>query len=156
MILEAGKFKIKVLADPVSTEDPHSGFQIVILLYPHMTWKLREQVLLSLFVVIVQLLSCVWLFVTPWSAARQPSLSFTTFRSLITFMPVESVMLSTISSSVIPFFSCLQSFPASRSFPMSQLFASGGQSIGASDSALVLPMNIQYPINIQYLFLHRN
>ena len=49
----------------------------------------------------------------------------------------------TISSSVIPFSSCLQSFPASRSFKMSQLFTSGGQSIGASASALVLPMNIQ-------------
>ena len=49
----------------------------------------------------------------------------------------------TISSSVIPFSSCLQSFPASGSFPMSQLFASGGQSIGASASAPVLPMNIQ-------------
>ena len=49
----------------------------------------------------------------------------------------------TISSSVIPFSSCLQSFPASGSFPMSQLFASGGQSIGPSASASVLPMNIQ-------------
>ena len=48
-----------------------------------------------------------------------------------------------ISSSVIPFSSCLQSFPASGSFPVSQLFASGGQSIGASASASVLPMNIQ-------------
>ena len=49
----------------------------------------------------------------------------------------------TISSSVVPFFSCLQSFPASGSFPMSQFFASGGQSIGVSASASVHPMNIQ-------------
>ena len=49
----------------------------------------------------------------------------------------------TISSSVIPFSSCLQSFPASGSFPMSQFFASGGQSIGVSASTSVLPMNIQ-------------
>ena len=49
----------------------------------------------------------------------------------------------TISSSVIPFCSCLQSFPASGSFPTSQLFTSGGQSIGVSASASVLPMNIQ-------------
>ena len=49
----------------------------------------------------------------------------------------------TISSSVVPFSSCLQSFPASGSFPMSQFFASGGQSIGVSTSASVLPMNIQ-------------
>ena len=51
-----------------------------------------------------------------------------------------------ISSSVIPFSYCLQSFPTSGSFPMSQFFTSGGQSIGASTSASVLPMNIQgYP-----------
>ena len=49
----------------------------------------------------------------------------------------------TISSSVIPFSSCPQSLPASGSFPVSQLFASGGQSTGASASASVLPMNTQ-------------
>ena len=48
-----------------------------------------------------------------------------------------------ISSSVIPFSSCLQSFPASGSFQMSQFFTSGGQNIGVSASASVLPMNIQ-------------
>ena len=58
----------------------------------------------------------------------------------------------TISSSVVPFSSCLQSFPASGSFPVSQLFTSGGQSIGASASALVLPMNIQnwFPLGWTY------
>ena len=49
----------------------------------------------------------------------------------------------TISSSVIPFSSCLQSFPASGSFPMSQFFTAGGQSIGVSASTSALPMNIQ-------------
>ena len=49
----------------------------------------------------------------------------------------------TISSSVVPFSSCLQSFPASGSFPVSQLFTSGGQSIGVSASTSVLPMNTQ-------------
>ena len=49
----------------------------------------------------------------------------------------------TILSSVIPFSSCLQSFPALRSFPMSQFFPSGGQSVGVSASASVLPMNTQ-------------
>ena len=49
----------------------------------------------------------------------------------------------TISSSVIPFSSCLQSFPTPGSFQMSQLFTSGGQSIGVSASTSVLPMNIQ-------------
>ena len=50
----------------------------------------------------------------------------------------------TISSSVVPFSSCFQSFPASGSFPVSQFFTSGGQRTGASASASVLPMNIQY------------
>ena len=50
----------------------------------------------------------------------------------------------TISSSIIPFSSCPQSFPASGSFPMSQLFTTGGQSIGASASTSVLPMNISF------------
>ena len=50
---------------------------------------------------------------------------------------------STVSSSVIPFSSCFQSFPGSGSFPVSQFFTSGGQSIGPSASLLVLPMNIQ-------------
>ena len=49
----------------------------------------------------------------------------------------------TISSSFVPFFSCLQSFPASGSFPVSQFFASGGPNTAASVSALILPMNIQ-------------
>ena len=49
----------------------------------------------------------------------------------------------TISSSFVPFSSCLQSFPASGSFQMSQFFASGGQSVGVSASTSVLPMNIQ-------------
>ena len=57
--------------------------------------------------------------------------------------PLSQWCHPTISSSVIPFASCLQSFPASGSFPMSQFFASGGQSIGVSASASVLPMNIQ-------------
>ena len=57
--------------------------------------------------------------------------------------PLSQWCHPTISSSVIPFSSCLQSFPTSGSFQMSQLVASGGQSIGVSASASVLPMNIQ-------------
>ena len=57
--------------------------------------------------------------------------------------PLSQRCHPTISSSVILFSSCLQSFPASESFPVSQFFALGGQSIGASTSASVLPMNIQ-------------
>ena len=57
--------------------------------------------------------------------------------------PLSQWCHPTISSSVVPFFSCLQSFPASRSFQMSQLFTSGGQNIGVSASASVPPMNTQ-------------
>ena len=57
--------------------------------------------------------------------------------------PLSQWCHPTISSSFVPFSSCLQSFPASGSFLMSQFFASGGQSIAASASAWVLPMNIQ-------------
>ena len=91
----------------------------------------------------VQLLSRVWLFVTPWTAACQASLSITSPQSCSNSCPLSWWCHPTVSSSVIPF-SCLQSFPASGSFSMNQLFTSGGQSIGASASASVLPMNIQY------------
>ena len=57
--------------------------------------------------------------------------------------PLSQWCHPTISSPVIPFSSCLQSFPESGSFPMSQIFTSGGQSIRVSASASVLPMNIQ-------------
>jgi len=57
--------------------------------------------------------------------------------------PLSQWCHSTISSSVIPFSSCPESFPASGSFQMSQLFSSGGQSIGVSASASILPMNTQ-------------
>ena len=57
--------------------------------------------------------------------------------------PLSQWCYLTTSSSVIPFSSCLQSFPVSGSFPMSQLFASGGRSIGASTLVSVLPMTIQ-------------
>ena len=158
-----------------------------------------------LLLIVVQSLSHVQLFATPWTAACQASLSITNSRSVPKFMSIESAMpfnclilcrpllllpstlsqhqfscsvtsdslrpheqqhtrppcpsptpgvypnscpLSrwchpTISSSVIPFSSCLQSFPASGSFQMSQFFASGGQSIGVSASTSVLPMNTQ-------------
>ena len=64
--------------------------------------------------------------------------------------PLSRWCHSTISSSVSPFSFCLQSFPASGSFPMNSLFKSGGQSIGASASAPVLPMNIQgwFPLEL--------
>ena len=89
----------------------------------------------------VQSLSQVWLFATPRMAARQASLSITNSQSLLKPMSIESVMPSNHSPSVVPFSSCLQSFPESGSFPRSWLFASDGQSIGVSAS--VFPINIQ-------------
>ena len=100
--------------------------------------------------VVAQLLRRVQLFVTPWTAARQASLSFTTFRSLLKFMSIESVMPSNHLIFCVPFSSCLQSFPALGSFSMSQLFTSGGQIIGASASASVPPMDIwgSFPLGL--------
>ena len=67
--------------------------------------------------------------------------------------PLSQWCHPTIYSSVVPFSSCLQSFPPSGSFPRSQFFASGGQSIGVSASASVLPMNIQdwFPLGLSGL-----
>ena len=89
----------------------------------------------------VQSLSRVWLFVTPWIAARQAFLSITNSQSLLKFMPIESVMPSI--HLILCLSSCPQSLPASGSFPVSQLFAWGGQSIGVSASASGLPLNPQ-------------
>ena len=91
----------------------------------------------------VQLLSCVQLFETPWTAAHQASLSITNPQSLLKLMSIESVMLSNHLILCHPLL-LLPSFPASGSFQMSQFFASGGQSTGVSASASVLPMNVRY------------
>ena len=77
----------------------------------------------------VQLLSRVRPFVAPWTAARQASLSITNSQSLLKLMSTESMMPS--NHLVVPFFSHLQSFPASGCFQMSPFFTSGGQSIGS-------------------------
>ena len=91
----------------------------------------------------VQLLSHVRLFATPWIAACQASLSITNSLTSTKLMCIGSVIPSSYLISVFPFSSCPQSLPESGSFPMSQLFAWGGQSIGVSASASVLPMNTQ-------------
>ena len=91
----------------------------------------------------VQLLSRVRLFATTWIAAHQASLSIIKSQGSLNSHPSSWWCHPAISSPVGPFFSCLQSFPAAGSFPMNRLFTSGGQSIGASVSASVLPMNIQ-------------
>ena len=91
----------------------------------------------------VQSLSRVRIFVTPWTAACQASLSITNSRVYSNSCPLSQWCHPTISSPIVPFSSHLQPFPASRSFHISQLFTSVGQSTGVSASASVLPMNIQ-------------
>ena len=85
--------------------------------------------------------SAAQLFVTPWNAACQASLSITNSQSLLKLTSIESVMPSNHLILCRPLL--LQSFPPSGSFPMSQFFTSGSQSIGVSTSASVLSMNIQ-------------
>ena len=101
-------------------------------------------------VAVVLLLSCVQLFANPWTAARQAPLSLTISRSLFKLMFIKLWCHPTMSSSAVPFFSHLQSFPGSGSFPIRWPFTSGGQSIGASALASVLPMNIQdwFPLEL--------
>ena len=92
-------------------------------------------------------LSHVPLLATPWTTIP---LSSTISWSLLRFMSIELVMLSNHLILCHPFSFCLQSFPASRSFPISLLFASGGQSIGASAATRVLPMTSQgwFPLGL--------
>ena len=80
------------------------------------------------------LFSCVWLFVNPWTAARQACLCFTISQSLLKLMSIELVLSSNHLSLCHPLSSCLQYFPVSGSFLMSQFFASNGQSISFSFS----------------------
>ena len=97
--------------------------------------------------VLVQLLSCVQLFATPWTAVCQASLSFA-ISQFAHSRPMSQWCHPTISSSVTPFSSCPQFFSASGSFPVNRHFISCGQNIGASAS--VLPMNIQgwFPLGL--------
>ena len=126
-----------------------SGPQILL---PHLLWAYGKEEFcypVLAVVVVVQLLNHVQLFATPWTAARQASLSFTISQSLLKPMSIESVIHPTISSSIFPFSSHPQSFPASGS----QFFPSGDQSIGASASESVPVMNIQdwYPLGLTAL-----
>ena len=98
----------------------------------------------------IQPLSHVRLFAIPWMTAHQASLSITNSHSLLKLKSIKSMILPAISSSVVPFSSCFQSCPASRSFPLSQFFTSGGQNIGSSALASVLPVNTQdwFPLEL--------
>jgi len=127
-------------------------FCIFLFLHKYIYSYGDKNICIYTFVAVVQSLSHLWLFVTPRTAACQASLSYTASycQSLLSSSPLSRWYYLTISSSVALFSFCLQSFPASGSFPVSQLFASGGQSTGASMSASVLPMNIQgwFPLGL--------
>ena len=100
--------------------------------------------------VVVQLLSHVQLPVTSWTAVRLASLSFTISQNLLNLMSTEWMMSSNHPVLCHPLLLLPSVFPASGSFPVSQLFTSSGQSIGASASASVLPINIQgwFPLGL--------
>ena len=106
---------------------------MIILLI--LTWAYSKPI--QLLAIIIQLLSYSWLFAIN-GLLHQASLSLTISWSLLKLW----WCYPTISSSVLPFSSCLLSFPASGSFPISQFFSSGGQIIGVSTSVSAFQMNI--------------
>ena len=116
---------------------------VTIIIAPLVEASVKDFELQTCSVQSVQLLSRVQLFATSWMQhARLPCPSPIP-EAYSNSCPLSQRHHPTISSSVVPFSSCLQPFPPSGSFQMSQFFASGGQSIGVSASASVLPMNIQ-------------
>ena len=117
---------------------PSSHKWILPLFFPE---KIKND---QLYIVVIQLLSGVWLFVTQWTAAHQASLSFTISQTLLKLMSIESVMPSNHLVLCRPLLLLPSIFPSISIFSNElALLASSGQSIGASASASVLPMNIQ-------------
>ena len=114
-------------------------------IYPKMTLRNEAIIPICLYYQFssVQSLSCVWLFAPHGLKHARPPCPSPTPRIHSNSWPLSRWCHPTISSSVVPFSSHLQSFPASGSFQMSQFFTSGGQSVGVSASALVLPVNIR-------------
>ena len=110
-------------------------------------WATREVTAL-ITVVVVQLLSQVQLFVTLWMAACQASLSFMISQSLLKFMTIESVMPSNHLFLCRPLLLLPSIFPRSGTFPVSHLFASGGESIGASASVLSVNIWGWFPLGL--------
>ena len=90
-----------------------------------------------------QSLTHVQIFATPWTATSRLTCPSPTPRACSNSCPLSQWCHPIISSSVIPFSSHFQYFPALESFQMSQFFASGGQSVGVTTLASVLPLNIQ-------------
>ena len=111
------------------------GNMMIFLAHPPFPWIVWS--------VVVQSLSFAHCLPSPGLQLARPPCPSPTPGACSNSCPLSRWWQPAISSSVIPFSSCLQSFPASESFPMSWLFTSGGQSIGVSVSASVLPMNIQ-------------
>ena len=109
---------------------------------PKRTLKRSEFYLLKV-VVVIQSLSCIRPFATPWAAAQQASLSITDSQSLLKLMSIELVMPPNNLILCCPLLLLPSIFPSIRVFPMSQFFILSGQSIGVSPSASVLPLNIQ-------------
>ena len=136
---------------------PHSLSSIFFLYY----FKIELWMIFSLFPLFVPLqrglyppqfrgcsvqFSCLVMSDSSWPHGPQharPPCSSPTPRVYSNWSPLSWWCHPTISSSVVPFSSCPQSFPASASFQISQFFASGGQSIGASASTSVIPVNTQ-------------
>ena len=92
---------------------------------------------------VVQLLRCVWLFVTPWTAPRQVPLSFTLSQSLLKLISTEAVMLSNQLILCCPLLLLPSTFPNIRAFSSESDLHINGQSTGASASVSTLPMSIQ-------------
>ena len=103
--------------------------------------------------VVVQWLSHVWLFVTPWTVAHRLPCPLPSPGVCSNSCPLIQWCHLIVSSSATHFSSCPQSFPASESFPISRFFASGGRNIRTSASPSVLPMYIQgwYPLVLTVL-----
>ena len=104
-------------------------------------------------VVVVQSLSPVWLFATQWIAPCQASLFFTISWSWLELVSIESMIPCKHLILYSPLLLLPSIFPSTRVFPMSQFFTSGGQSIGASASASILPINSKgwFPLGLTSL-----
>ena len=122
-------------------------FCCMVLLLSKLAWfcdwaNLISRIIIN-YQVVVQLLSCVWLFAIPWTAARQASLSFIISQSLLEFMSVESVVPSNYLIPCRPLLLLPSIFPSIGDFSNELALLIKWPSIGASVSASVLPMNIQ-------------
>ena len=150
-VLVKGEPSHCTVPSPTQLTTPHAGPACApgLTVLPSLSWWTGCHPFSSN-IIVVQLLSCVQLVVTPWTAAHQASLSFVITWSSLKLVSTESMM------PVNPFILChlfllLPSiFPNIRVFPNESIITSGGQNIGASASASVLPMNIQgwFPLGL--------